>query len=341
MSVGKILALSVVAWVALGGVSRADAWKVWLLSNRVVENEMPFTSDVSSGDTLSFGSNLSVGSNGTSVQTAPVASPPPTPAPPSPAVSASAMTLVVPSGAQPVASTSGSGSPADAYLNFSGPSYPELSSLTTGNAQPWYDSPIVQKVFGGIPTLTQQTDFINKVFQDIQTTYQSSGINASLTLDPNVPAAHTLSVVSGVHYDPIPGAIGITDVGRNGFSFIDNFSSAQPGQVDQLEWAVAHNISHELMHAFGVAVHHDQTGTFLDAGSANWALLTSPNTMFSPAAVADINAHLNGTASQSGTGAEQIDGDQMLVQPVPEPATIALWGLGAAAVAYLSRRRAA
>ncbi|HMB08152.1 MAG TPA: PEP-CTERM sorting domain-containing protein, partial [Isosphaeraceae bacterium] len=92
--------------------------------------------------------------------------------------------------------------------------------------------------------------------------------------------------------------------------------------------------------AFGVAVHHDQTGNYLDAGSASWTLLTDPDTRFSQAGVDDINTHLNGTAGQSGIGAEQIDGDQVLVQPVPEPATIALWGLGAAAIVALRRRAA-
>jgi hypothetical protein len=134
--------------------------------------------------------------------------------------------------------------------------------------------------------------------------------------------------------------IGITDVGHNGFSFIDNFNDAQAGQVNQLEWAVAHNISHELMHAFGVAVHHDQTGQYLDAGTASWSLLTNPSTVFSQAAVSDIQAHLSGAVTQSGTGAEVIDGDEeILAQPVPEPSTIALWALGASAVAYLRRRR--
>ncbi|HMB03048.1 MAG TPA: PEP-CTERM sorting domain-containing protein [Isosphaeraceae bacterium] len=335
MSVRKSLASSVVMWAALGGLARADAimgtsssdqWHVWVFNRGVVERDVPFASSISHGDAETV--------------SAPSPAPTPTPAPtPIPAPAAGAKMLAAPSGVQAAASTSGSGGPADAYINFNGP-YPELSSLTTGSAQPWYDSPVVKTVFGGTPTLAQQTDFINQVFQDIQTTYQSSGINARLTLDPNVPAARTLSVVSGVHYDPIPGAIGITDVGHSGFSFIDNFSDARPGQVDQFAWAVAHNISHELMHAFGVAVHHDQTGNYLDAGSASWTLLTDPDTRFSQAAVDDINTHLIGTAGQSGIGAEQIDGDQVLVQPVPEPATIALWGLGAVAIVALRHRAA-
>jgi PEP-CTERM motif len=329
MSVRKSLASSVVIWVALGGWARADAimgtsrsdqWYVWMFNRGVVERDVPFASNISHADAETF--------------SAPSPAPTPTPAP-----AAEAMMLAAPSAAPAAASTSGSGGPADAYINFNGP-YPELGALTTGSAQPWYESPVVKTVFGRTPTLAQQTDFINQVFQDIQTTYQSSGINARLTLEPNVSAARTLSVVSGVHYDPIPGAIGITDVGHSGFSFIDNFSYARPGQVAQFAWAVAHNISHELMHAFGVAAHHDQTGNYLDAGSLSWTLLTDPDTRFSQAAIDDINTHLNGTAGQSGIGAEQIDGDQVLVQPVPEPATIALWALGAAAIVALRYRAA-
>jgi hypothetical protein len=42
-------------------------------------------------------------------------------------------------------------------------------------------------------------------------------------------------------------------VGGNGFSFIDKLSYATT--PDQLAWAVAHNVAHELMHSFGVAIH--------------------------------------------------------------------------------------
>jgi hypothetical protein len=114
--------------------------------------------------------------------------------------------------------------------------------------------------------------------------------------------------------------------------------------VTDLEWALAHNIAHELMHAFGVATHPDQTGNYLDAAVASWSLLTSPNATFSPAAVQDILGNDYGRDGARGTpGAELLDGDlKALAQPVPEPATLALWVcLGTAAWAAGRRLRAA
>ena len=48
-------------------------------------------------------------------------------------------------------------------------------------------------VFGGTPTPQQQADFANQVLHDLQQTFQLSGLTPKLTLDPNVPAAHTFS----------------------------------------------------------------------------------------------------------------------------------------------------
>ena len=42
------------------------------------------------------------------------------------------------------------------------------------------------------------------------------------------------------------------------------------------------------MHAFGVSNHPDQTGTYIDAASATWDLLTNPNTTFSSGAVSEL-----------------------------------------------------
>ncbi len=104
---------------------------------------------------------------------------------------------------------------------------------------------------------------------------------------------------------------------------------------------MAHNLSHELMHAFGVAVHHDQTGQYLDAAVASWSVLTNPNSTLSPAAVADIIAHNDGrNGNSAGAGAQLlIDGDQEILAPVPEPSTIAFWGLSATALIVSERRR--
>ena len=102
-----------------------------------------------------------------------------------------------------------------------------------------------------------------------------------LTTDPTVPAHHTLSVVSGLSYAANANAIGITDVGHDGFGFLDKLKLRD--RLDELAWAVAHNVSHELMHAFGVATHADPTGTYIDSATATWGLLTDPQSTFSPA----------------------------------------------------------
>ena len=150
--------------------------------------------------------------------------------------------------------------PVTAFVNFGNAPYAEASTLTTGTPQAWYNSPSVTQAFGGTPSAAQQTSFTQTVLADIQHTFQISGMNVNLTSDPSALTAHEISVVSGTSYPANPGAIGITDVGASGFSFIDKLSYATT--PDQLAWAVAHNASHELMHALGVAVHADQTGSW-------------------------------------------------------------------------------
>ncbi len=243
----------------------------------------------------------------------------------------------------PTAPPSPPSTPPDAYLNFGTSPYPEQSTLTVGTALPWYDSASVAKAFGHTPDAQEQQNFISSVVADVQHTFTASGLTGAnavtLTTDPNASALHTMSIASGLSYAPNPSAIGITDVGANGFSFIDKLSYAADPQ--DLEWAVAHNITHELMHAFGVAVHHDQTGTYLDAATASWSLLTNPSSVLSPAAVADIVAHnvgRNGSTS-SGVGGELLDGDQEILASVPEPTTIGLWGLVATGGLLLEQRR--
>src|SRR5207248_8020791 len=133
------------------------------------------------------------------------------------------------------------------------------------------------------------------------------------TTDPGVVANHTISVASGLSYGPNPNAIGITDVGHNGFGFIDKLGYA--GDEPTLAWAVAHNISHELMHAFGLSYHPDQTGNYIDAATANWNMLTSPNTTFSPDAAKALTSpstsDLGVYSVQPTTGAQilPVDGD--------------------------------
>ena len=141
------------------------------------------------------------------------------------------------------------------------------------------------------PTAQQQQSFDQAVLQRVQQTFQLSGISITLTENPAVSALHTLSVVSNSSSAAFPGAIGTTDLGANGFSFIDPMAQAAQS-VDQLEWIVAHNISHELMLAFGVGENYDQTGNYIDARNANFAMMIDPNATFSAGAAAAIKSQL-------------------------------------------------
>lgn len=232
----------------------------------------------------------------------------------------------------------------DAFLNFGTAPYAEQSVLTVGVAKPWYTSAAVANVFGRTPTVQEQQDFIEGVSSNVQQTFEQSGLTGShavsLTTDPGAGAHHGLSVVSGLSYGANPSAIGISDVGANGFSFIDKLSYAKTPQ--ELEWAVAHNVAHELMHAFGVGEHLDQTGNYLDAATADWEMLIDPKATLSPAAVDAIVTHSVGRfgdlSLQVGRGV-MVEGEQEILAPVPEPTTIAVWGLAATALLLHQRRR--
>ena len=247
-----------------------------------------------------------------------------------------------------IASPTSTAAPVDAFINMTTNTYPGAGTLTAGTAQPWYDSPSVIQAFGGVPNAQQQANFVQTVLQDVQHTYQLSGMNPTLTTDPNTPALHTLSVASGLPDPPNPNAIGLTNVGGNGFSFIDKLNYAT--NPTDLAWAVAHSISHELMHAFGIGYHPDD-GNSIDAASATWSTLTDPNTRFGPAATQLLLASQYGTvggSSGSGAGAQllnhegtKVDGDmELLGVPAPEPAAVAIWIVGAFGGLALFRRRA-
>src|SRR4051812_35904163 len=82
----------------------------------------------------------------------------PAPEPATPPASVQTTMAAVPANPTP------SGGTADAYLNFGNGPYPEASLLTSGSAQPWYNSPVVQKFYGGqAPNPQQQADFANTV----------------------------------------------------------------------------------------------------------------------------------------------------------------------------------
>ena len=229
-------------------------------------------------------------------------------------------------------------SPVQAFINLGAGPYPLAAAITTGGAQPWYNSSQLTSLFGGQPTAQQIQSFDNVILQRVQQAFSQSGISVSLTDNPNVAALHTISLVSNTGSSSLASAIGMTQVGSNGFSFIDQIApSAQ--SLNQLEWIVAHNISHELMLAFGVPENYDTTGNFIDSKMANWAMMVNPNATFSSAAAQAINQAL---ASQSPAAAGSLLGAQEFnpsPAPIPEPTTVAIWGLAAAALVIARQRR--
>ncbi len=254
--------------------------------------------------------------------------------------------------------------PADAFIDLGDGPYSNAKVLTTGGAQPWYNSTTAINAFGGLPSTEQRSSFDQLVLSRVEQTFQLSGMSPTFTLDPNASALHTVSVVSNTQNGSDSNAIGMTEVGGDGFGYIDKLASLKLN-VDQLAWAVAHNVSHELMHAFGVGTHPDSTGEYLDSASASLAMLTDPNTTFSPTAVQlikDTDYGLNVTGS--GIGAEKLSTDpnhvsakcgcifcrgiyggktisdaQTLESPVPEPSTILVWGTSLAAAGLFVRRK--
>src|SRR5271165_4191501 len=234
-----------------------------------------------------------------------------------------------------LASTPATSLVADANVNLGSGPYPLESTITTGNAQPWYNSSQIASFFGGQPSAQQVASFDNVVMQRIEQTFQQSGLSITLTLNSTAPAAHTLSLVSNTTSNTTPGVIGMTQIGASGFSFIDQETkSAQT--LDQLEWIVAHNLSHELMLAFGVGENYDQTGNYIDARNANWAMMVDPNATFSQAAAQALQAAL---ASSNTTGTTGVQDAQVIgPQPVPEPTTVACWLAGLSAAALMRRK---
>ena len=212
----------------------------------------------------------------------------------------------------------------DAYLNFGTGSFLDANNLTTGNPQAWYSSPKITGLFGGQPTAQQIASFDATVLQRAQQTFQLGGIPVTLTDNPNQAAAHMLSVVSHTVNPSMTNVIGMTNIGENGFHFIDN-SAPYASTVDQLEWIVAHNVAHELMLAFGVPEIHDQTGHYIDSTIGQMSMFLNPASTFSPAAVQDL---LSKNFLQVGGSFLSYQAQLLDPVPAPEPATFLVWGAG-------------
>ncbi len=107
---------------------------------------------------------------------------------------------------------------------------------------------------------------------------------------------------------------------------------------------MAHNISHELMLAFGVGENYDKTGNYIDARNANLSMLLSPDATFSAGAAAAIKAQLPSSSFEqvfqpSAQGIAPVPAEGIAPVPAPEPSTVAVWGMLAAGAVVASRRR--
>ena len=247
--------------------------------------------------------------------------------------------------------TSFSSSRYDALVRMDSGPFPSSSSLTIGQPQAWYLSPVVKGVYGGVPSYDQQKAFEQDVIQKVQQTYSQSGVPIQVTSDPGAGAVKTVSVVAGASFGPNSEAAGIAEINGNGFSFIDKLNNVS--SVNDLSWAVARNVAHELMHAYGVE-HHDTTGGYLDSAVASWDMLLDPDTKFSQAAInqlltaisnpttadrPDAYGFLDEGVAGSG-GVANYQAQLISPQPVPEPATLILWGMmGVGAIVAQKHRR--
>ncbi len=329
MSAVKALALCALVVAAAthpanaGALDRAElSWVTWTPSGVVQTPATSSEAPVTAASLFGLGTSPNV-------STAPAANEPASPATAT-AASAPSVAPAVTTTAAPAAPASGT---YDAYINLGNGPYPDASNLTTGGAQSWTSSPAVASLFGGQITSQEQAGFASAVVQRVEQTFALAGVPITVTTDPNAPAAHTLSVVSGTTsaWGPV---LGLTNIGGNGFDFIDQAAKVS-SSVSQLEWVVAHNISHELMLAFGVPENYDQTGNYIDARDANLSMMLNPNATFSQSAAQALLAQNFLNSNEATQQGPQYVG----AQTVPEPATLVAWSAVLGGV-VLARRRA-
>ncbi|QDV33922.1 hypothetical protein [Tautonia plasticadhaerens] len=273
----------------------------------------------------------------------PVSAPKPAPAPrPTAAPKPTPARPITPRPASPPPPTPEE--PADAYLNFSDGPFPAAESLAEGEPAAWHRSPVVSDLLGRAPNAQEQQGFKADVVAKVEDRFRSSGIDVDLISEPG-PASHTLSVVSGALAKDNTQAIGLADIGGDGFTFLDNFDTAAIDSVDDLETAVANNISHELMHTFGVDFHHE-SGETIDSGTIPWDLLTDEDLAFSGDAVALLSsADFQGRWDDLTLAGAQLPshGQGCSCHPngahaTPEPATLAMWAITLLGASWSGRR---
>jgi hypothetical protein len=353
MSALKPLALGILVWAASGTVIRADPitwpnnvnWVAYFAGQNGDGDAFPAPASMSAPAPIappvsqpSFAQLVAAAPMMQPAATVPPAASAPTIVANAPVMQPNLTPVMQPNLTPTVSAPPASSGPVDAFINLGNGPYALQNAITTGNAQPWYNSSQITSLFGGPPSSQQVQSFDNAIMANVQQTFSQSGISVTLTDNPNVAALHTISLVSNTASASLSSAIGMTEVGGSGFSFIDK-SAPSAQSVGQLEWIVAHNISHELMLSFGVPENYDQTGNFIDAKVANWAMMVSPTATFSPAAaqaIVQALASQNSTESAASLGAQLINSSE---SPVPEPATIALWALAGAALFVSGRRR--
>ena len=87
----------------------------------------------------------------------------------------------------------------------------------------------------------------------------------------------------------------------------------------------------------GTWLHRIAYGKFIDARNANWQMMVDPKARFSPDAIRDLLSKDFRSLPQSAflLGAQELG-----PRPVPEPATLVAWIVGASAIVVARRTRA-